>query len=58
VLPYAYAIGVRSSRQIHRRATYRLTTGELDRLNALLAEAGLGGAVLLPRRTRTRRVSS
>jgi hypothetical protein len=37
------------------RVTYRLATGELDRLNALLAEAGLGGAVLVPRRTRARR---
>jgi uncharacterized membrane protein len=37
------------------RATYRLTAGELDRLNALLAEVGLGGAVLVPRRSRARR---
>jgi uncharacterized membrane protein len=37
------------------RVTYRLTTGERDRLDALLAEVGLGGAVLVPRRTRVRR---
>lgn len=37
------------------RATYRLTAGELDRLRAQLAEAGLAGAVLVPRRSRARR---
>jgi hypothetical protein len=37
------------------RVTYRLTPGELDHLNALLAEDGLGGAVLVPRRSRARR---
>jgi YibE/F-like protein len=37
------------------RVTYRLTTGELDRLNAVLAEDGLVGAVLVPRRSRSRR---
>jgi hypothetical protein len=37
------------------RATYRLAAGELDRLRAQLAEAGLAGAVLVPRRSRARR---
>jgi uncharacterized membrane protein len=37
------------------RATYRLTASELDRLHALLAEAGLDGAALVPRRSRARR---
>jgi uncharacterized membrane protein len=36
------------------RVTYRLTAGELDRLRALLAEAGLAGATLVPRRSRAR----
>jgi hypothetical protein len=38
------------------RVTYRLAAWELDRLRALLADAGLGGAVLVPRRSRARRV--
>jgi hypothetical protein len=37
------------------RVTYHLTAEELDRLRALLAEAGLGGTVLVPRRSRARR---
>jgi uncharacterized membrane protein len=37
------------------RVTYHLTARELDRLQALLAEAGLGGPVLVPRRSRARR---
>ena len=34
------------------RVTYRLAAWELDRLRALLADAGLSGAVLVPRRSR------
>jgi uncharacterized membrane protein len=37
------------------RVTYYLTARELDRLHALLAEGGPGGAVLVPRRSRARR---
>jgi uncharacterized membrane protein len=37
------------------RVTYHLTARELDRLHALLAEGGPGGAVLVPRRSRARR---
>jgi hypothetical protein len=37
------------------RVTYQLAGGELDRLRALLADAGLSGAVLVPRRSRARR---
>jgi uncharacterized membrane protein len=37
------------------RVTYHLTAWELERLHALLAEAGLGGTVLVPRRSRARR---
>jgi uncharacterized membrane protein len=36
------------------RVTYRLAAGELDRLRALLAQAGLAGATLVPRRSRAR----
>jgi uncharacterized membrane protein len=39
------------------RATYRLTTGELERLLAELAAAGPAGAVLVPRRSRASRAS-
>jgi uncharacterized membrane protein len=37
------------------RVTYRLAAWELDRLRPLLADAGLSGAVLVPRRSRARR---
>ena len=37
------------------RVTYRLAAWELDRLRALLADAGLSGAALVPRRSRARR---
>jgi len=37
------------------RVTYQLAAWEVDRLRALLADAGLSGAVLVPRRTRARR---
>jgi hypothetical protein len=37
------------------RVTYQLAAWELDRLRGLLADAGLGGAVLVPRRSRARR---
>jgi hypothetical protein len=37
------------------RVTYQLAAWELDRLHALLADAGLSGAVLVPRRSRARR---
>jgi uncharacterized membrane protein len=37
------------------RVTYRLAAWELDRLRPLLADAGLRGAVLVPRRSRARR---
>jgi len=37
------------------RVTYQLAAWELDRLRALLADAGLSGAVLVPRRSRARR---
>ena len=37
------------------RVTYRLAAWELDRLRALLADAGLSDAVLVPRRSRARR---
>jgi uncharacterized membrane protein len=37
------------------RVTYHRTAREVERLHALLAEAGLGGAVLVPRRSRARR---
>ena len=36
------------------RVTYRLAVEELDRLRALLDEAGLAGVTLVPRRSRTR----
>jgi uncharacterized membrane protein len=36
------------------RATYRLDTGELERLRAALARSGLAGAALAPRRSRAR----
>jgi uncharacterized membrane protein len=39
------------------RATYRLTTGELERLLAELAATGPAGAVLVPRRSRASRAS-
>ena len=39
------------------RATYRLTTGELERLLADLAATGPAGAVLVPRRSRVSRAS-
>jgi uncharacterized membrane protein len=37
------------------RVTYQLAAWELDRLHPLLADAGLRGAVLVPRRSRARR---
>jgi uncharacterized membrane protein len=37
------------------RVTYQLAAWEVDRLRALLADAGLSGAVLVPRRSRARR---
>jgi hypothetical protein len=37
------------------RVTYQLAAWELDRLRPLLADAGLNGAVLVPRRSRARR---
>jgi uncharacterized membrane protein len=37
------------------RVTYQLHAWELDRLRPLLADAGLNGAVLVPRRSRARR---
>ena len=37
------------------RVTYQLAAWEVDRLRALIADAGLSGAVLVPRRTRARR---
>jgi len=39
------------------RATYRLTTGELERLLTELAATGPAGAVLVPRRSRASRAS-
>ncbi|HSO51429.1 MAG TPA: YibE/F family protein [Actinomycetes bacterium] len=39
------------------RATYRLTTGELERLLAALAATGPAGAILVPRRSRASRAS-
>jgi uncharacterized membrane protein len=39
------------------RATYRLTTGELERLLADLAATGPAGAILVPRRSRASRAS-
>jgi hypothetical protein len=39
------------------RATYRLTTGELERLLADLAATGPAGAILVPRRSRASRGS-
>jgi hypothetical protein len=40
------------------RVNYQLAAWELDRLRPLLADAGLHGAVLVPRRSRARRVRS
>jgi uncharacterized membrane protein len=37
------------------RVTYQLAAWELDRLRAELADAGMGGAVLVPRRSRAHR---